>query len=494
MKIPLFIFLFFASLFLVSCSSAGVSKSLNSDGRDTSMLFSAEELKSDLNFLVKTSQDVHPCLYSAVDSSTFQSSVKKVNGLLNHPMTRLEFYRLAAPLLEPLKNGHTCLLLPAEEWQNFIDRGGRYFPYGISFDENSGIRVTSCRDSSNMLAPGTRILTINNLSADSLFNAFLSYRGGERDKWQNTVTSNWFRRYLWLNGISAPYEISYLASSSGKKIIFKSDGVSQTSSNSQISSSVEPPYAFEMLPGNIGYMNYKSMESDDVSNPFGEFLKRVFTELKEKSSRGLIVDLRHNGGGNAKYGYMLLSYITEKPFRMHAMKAWKSSAQYKEEMRKRIPWWVEWVSYRPVIWLAALFNENGKMFTASDGDIVELKTEEKAPASNPLLFHGKVCFLIGTDTFSSAMLLANAVSDYKLACLIGEETGGIPNEFGEVYYFKLPNTHLRVSMPSALFIRANGDRQNRRGVLPDIEVRQSPEDTNKKSDTVLEAAKKWIEQ
>ncbi|MCU7495505.1 MAG: hypothetical protein HF311_08550 [Ignavibacteria bacterium] len=338
--------------------------------------------------------------------------------------------------------------------------------------------------------PGARIVAINGLEADSLFNAFKTYRGGESEKWQNNVASEWFKRYLWLNKILAPYEITFRAN--GREMKLKTDGIARSRTPSQPAVTYKEPYTFEMLPGNIGYMNYLSMESNDVSNPFGAFLEKVFSELKAKEASGLIIDLRQNGGGNAKYGYMLLNYLAEKPFRMHSMKAWKASAQYKDYMRSRIPWWLSWVSYRPAIWIAGLFSEYADMFTAKDGEVLKFYTAEEIPEDNPLRFQIKVCFLIGTGTYSSAMLLANAVSDYKLACLIGEETGGIPNEFGEVYYFRLPNTQLMVSMPSALFVRANGNCSDRRGVLPDIEVKRKPMDTERQSDTVLEAARNWI--
>ncbi|MCU7495504.1 MAG: hypothetical protein HF311_08545 [Ignavibacteria bacterium] len=111
MKVSLTVFLFFASLILTSCSAWRNSEKEN---KDTLRLFPSAELRSDLEFLVKNSQEVHPSLYSAVDSITFTSSVKKVMDSLNHSMTRLEFYRLAAPLLSLLKNGHSCIFIP--EW------------------------------------------------------------------------------------------------------------------------------------------------------------------------------------------------------------------------------------------------------------------------------------------------------------------------------------------------------------------------------------------
>jgi len=45
---------------------------------------------------------------------------------------------------------------------------------------------------------------------------------------------------------------------------------------------------------------------------------------------------------------------------------------------------------------------------------------------------------------------------------------------------------------SAFFVRANGNREDHRGIVPDIEVRRTVEDIRRGSDPVLERAKRWI--
>ena len=49
---------------------------------------------------------------------------------------------------------------------------------------------------------------------------------------------------------------------------------------------------------------------------------------------------------------------------------------------------------------------------------------------------------------------------YDLGTLIGQPTGGAPTEPGEVIYLRLPDSGLRVGLPSKYFIRANGDADN----------------------------------
>ncbi|MDP4174560.1 MAG: S41 family peptidase [Bacteroidota bacterium] len=335
-------------------------------------------------------------------------------------------------------------------------------------------------------------MKINGYSADSIFIEFAKYHGAEREDFKFKMVSGIFDVYLWLHNINPPYEI-ICQSKSDQISSFKSEGRVLSFKSSEV---IQPApsfnnYSFEILPENIGYLNYRLMRNDK-ENPFSEFLKNTFSELKTKHAKGLIVDLRKNGGGNSDFGKELLKYITDKPFRTSAKKIWRSSTQYKKYMRKQIPWWAGWATYPPVIWIAGLFTDETGMFTASDGECIELIREEEIPGENPLRFNGRVCFLIGPGTFSAAVDLANAVGDYRLAELIGEETGGIPNSYGEVYNFVLPNTKIEGGISSAYFVRANGNEKNGHGVLPDIKVRQSAEDMARNYDTVLEAAKKWI--
>jgi C-terminal processing protease CtpA/Prc len=171
---------------------------------------------------------------------------------------------------------------------------------------------------------------------------------------------------------------------------------------------------------------------------------------------------------------------------MAARKEWKMSRQYKTYMLSAVPWWLRWF---PFTWV----NSDARRYlNVNDGEVVVSRTRSAVPGPNPLRYRGKVCFLIGSGTFSSAMMLANAVADFKLAKLIGEETGGIPNSFGEVYFFDLPNTKIQVSVSSALFVRANGNSRDRHGILPDVEVRPTDEDIRQGVDTVLEFAKSWV--
>jgi C-terminal processing protease CtpA/Prc len=130
-----------------------------------------------------------------------------------------------------------------------------------------------------------------------------------------------------------------------------------------------------------------------------------------------------------------------------------------------------------------------RLFAGPDGTIVQFDEVPEAHASRDPTFSGQVCVLIGPATFSSAADLADGIKTYNLATLIGEETGGRPNTFGEVYYFRTPNTGFLVGVSSAQFVRANGDTTDQRGVMPDIEIKRSADDIRAGRDPVIDRAR-----
>jgi C-terminal processing protease CtpA/Prc len=238
----------------------------------------------------------------------------------------------------------------------------------------------------------------------------------------------------------------------------------------------QSPYTFQRTAENIGWLNFRSMTDLPV---FSAFLDSVFTDIKDKPVEGLIIDLRQNGGGNSVLGEKLIGYISGKPFRMGGGSRWKVSDEYKTFIQEQ--------AKTNAVYAGGSFKQ---YLNKTTGDIIsETEIRTHGGGKNKLRFSGKLCVLTGPNTFSSANMLANAIKDYGLATLIGEATGEAPNDYGELYWNQLPHTGLTFYTCSKEFIRANGDATDPNPVLPDIEIKQNP---NNLKDEVLEFAKEWV--
>ena len=162
------------------------------------------------------------------------------------------------------------------------------------------------------------------------------------------------------------------------------------------------------------YLNYRSCREME-GLPFQSFTDEVLGVIDSRPVDKLVLDLRHNGGGNSALAGPLISGI-------------------------------------------------------------------KARASVDGSMH--LFVVVGRKTFSSAILNALELMDGGHALLVGEETGGKPNHFGEVKVLQLPNSRFPIQYSTKYFATYPKDLPS---IHPDIDVQASFEDLLSCRDPVLEA-------
>jgi len=448
-------------------------------------LYQPDELKVDLEGMIRTCEIVHPDLYYYTPKPKIQKFLAEIERQLNRPMTRMQFYPYVARLAAAFGDGHTYANLPIEEWKAYTENNGVLFPFEV-IHKDDGLRIKTVWPDSARLQPGDRLLSVNGFSADSLLQSFVAEMSGPAN-FRLALATKIYKILLWVHWIHSPYQLVFVSQKTGQRDSTTVPGLGfkeiQKKQQTRAANDKSLDYEYRELANNMAYINFRHMRNP---GKFDQFLQTTFRRIREHRCRGLIVDLRENGGGDSKLGNALLSYITDKPYRFSARVEWKVSAPLKQYLKGFIPSAIRWLPlYR--------FSATGrKIWNTPEGEMAVWESPPRAPEANPLRYTGPVCFLIGPNTFSSAMLLANGVADYHLATLIGEETGGRPNGFGEVYLFDLKNTRLQVSVSSKRFVRANGDTSDRRGVLPDFTVHQTQADLENGVDTVLQFAQNWI--
>jgi C-terminal processing protease CtpA/Prc len=116
-------------------------------------------------------------------------------------------------------------------------------------------------------------------------------------------------------------------------------------------------------------------------------------------------------------------------------------------------------------------------------------TEESKPSLPEKVknsFSGQVYVLIGPNTHSAAMMMANAIEDFDLGILVGEPTVSIPRELSNALPLKTPNAQISFLVPATLFTRASGDVNNFEAVNPDVKIETMPEDIRNNHDPVMQ--------
>jgi len=229
-----------------------------------------------------------------------------------------------------------------------------------------------------------------------------------------------------------------------------------------------------------------------VINSFGEpneiqqyasRFREAFETLNEKKITHLIIDLRENRGGCGLAADELLKYLASQPFR-----------QFESVQQRIVPQFFalceQWglnvdnvMAEEYGIHLAAM-KSNG---TYKPGITVTGEVPFKEPHRSSKRFQGNIYFLIESPTFSTAANFAAVVKWFEIGTLLGQETSGQRDHYGQILPIQLPHSKLKCQVSTAHFV-AVGGTQDRGGVKPDHKVRQTPEDNSRGIDTVLEYA------
>ena len=201
---------------------------------------------------------------------------------------------------------------------------------------------------------------------------------------------------------------------------------------------------------------------------FGTFLKEMFNEIAENNINTLVIDVRDNPGGNSLLCDQLLSWL--KPVdeirdgggSIRFSKLWE--AQY-PELAKNVK---------------AYFQEKGLPYpfgelydgdyTDGDEDTMEKSISEMFVMnhSRDSLFTGKVIFLQGKGTFSSAGQLITTAVDNGIGMVIGANSTYAPSNYGDCLYWELPNTHVQGSISHKYFYRADESKRGEIVLVPDV--------------------------
>jgi hypothetical protein len=441
--------------------------------------FTPEELGADLAAMRRVFEEVHPDLYYFTTPEVIDRRMDEALAALEGPMTRVEFFPVAARFAASFGDGHTYAGIPFEEWSRHVSSGAPVFPFEVEWREDA-LLLLWVGPEEDPVAPGDELLSVDGIPAQELVSTFLAQRSSPVVSSLDRLSAS-FQMHLWLNGIEAPFAIECRTAEG--PVGLEREGIPFGVLHSRRAAEASYDYDYERIRGDVGYLDFRRMVDGAA---FDELLERAFADLRAHPPAGLIVDLRQNPGGDSRLGQALLDYVNDQPYRMAASKHWKMSARMRSFLKQHVPAWLRWLP------LQHLHPMGRKLWSVPEGEIVVLEGEVVQPGENALRFDGPVCVLIGPRTASSATMTADAIEAFDLATLLGEETGAVPNAFGEIYPFDLPGTHLPMGVSSALFVRASGDATDRRGVRPDIEVVASAADVLMGRDEVLELALDWV--
>ena len=212
-------------------------------------------------------------------------------------------------------------------------------------------------------------------------------------------------------------------------------------------------YDYRLFPDqSICYLQFNQcMDVPDA--PFETFLDDMFARMEENRIKTLVVDAQYNSGGSSRLCGQLLLHL--RPW--DKMQDFTTYIRFSDLM----------AAYDPRI-------AKAKVEWQSHGHQDELYRvpAQKRPKGfrQPKLFKGRVVFVMGKRTYSSAGILLTLARDNHIGTIIGTTSTFSPSHFGEILPYRLPNTGVLGSIPCKYFVRPDAATADAPCLEPDIAI------------------------
>ena len=212
-------------------------------------------------------------------------------------------------------------------------------------------------------------------------------------------------------------------------------------------------YDYQLFPENsICYLQF-NVCADAPDNPFGPFLDGMFAQMETEGIQTLVVDAQYNGGGSSRLCDQLIQHLL--PIR--ELKNFTTYIRFSDLM----------AMYNPRIAAVKAQWEND-----GHGDELYQVPEQKIPDEyqQPEIYGGKVVFVMGPRTFSSAGILLTMARDNHIGPVIGTKSTFSPSHYGEILPYRLPNTDVLGTISCKFFARPDAATVDDPCMYPDVEI------------------------
>ncbi|MEL6853351.1 MAG: S41 family peptidase, partial [Bacteroidota bacterium] len=253
------------------------------------------------------------------------------------------------------------------------------------------------------------------------------------------------------------------------------------------------PAGDALLEENIGYLRLPSMSGSD---PRLEKLPERMARFKD--TRGLIIDVRGNGGGSRKALMTLAPYFLKPdqgPIVGNAAVFRTEDTSFPEEgyLSRRFMYPEKSGKYAPTALQAiATFKESFRpqwQFDEAQFSPWHYLVLSPQPETVPFLYEKPVVILMDAFCFSATDIFLAAMGEIAGITLMGTASGG-GSGFSKTY--ELPHSGIEVSLSRMASFQPNGQMYDGVGVQPDIPISPDLEEVTGQRDGTLEEARAFI--
>jgi hypothetical protein len=452
-------------------------------------LYPVDALHQDLKFLKSVLEEAHPSLYRYTPKDTIDIKFAVADKQLTHPMTEMEFWKIAAPCVAAIRSGHTGIF-PSSDYaawsnKNLLPR----MPLSV-FVDGENLYVSRFQKQGTGLFRGAKILSIDDHPAGLILATLktLISPEGYNDHIENSSleTPYFDESYCQYFGFKPQYKVTYLDSAGATKVAvlkaFKAGyGISVEKNRAlvekesdELKESVNVSY-----PADMPATAVLKIKRFTYNNYYEGFDDQFFKQLKDDKIKNLVIDIRGNGGGYLSIGMDLMRYLIKGSFSIsRGVEAKAIKFSFDSCIIKNGSYDVK--QYRIVKPIGGRYTVKGM-----DGFVYSY------PEFN---FNNNVYLLTDAGTFSAATLFAADLKSQRKITIVGEETGGgeIGTDGDGFSVVRLPQTKLLLYLPQFWVTSVVSHKNTGHGVMPDVKVVPAIADRVNGTDVVMQKVKELI--
>jgi hypothetical protein len=420
--------------------------------------FPAEVIREDFKHLYETLRAAHFDLYAYRSREAYEDFYEEILASIDAPMNRAEVVRLFTPFVSFGQIGHARIDFPVQDYIEYALAGGTLLPLDIRVEDGRTF-ITHNYSGVPALAPETELVSINGRDAADWVERIGRLVSAERPYMTHAQLESMFPRLVWLEaGAFEVFDVT-VRQGDGDETTITVDAVPVISVEEQKGSreALQHSRKAEMLADGIAYLRpgpfYATAEGETLET-FEAYIDAAFRGFVASGAQDLVIDLRHNPGGDNSFSDPMIAWIADKPFRFASKFVVKASARTREVLRGLAEQYPGGISAQML----------EAMKQHEDGDTFAFEIPQVQPRDST--FSGRTWVLVNRHSYSNATSAAAIIQDYGFGTLLGEETSDLPTSYASSAQFTLPETGIVVTYPKAYFVRPSGD-EALRGVVPD---------------------------